>query len=298
MRRIAGLLLLVSLVIAAACDRDGAAPTPTAPVTTPTTPAMTATPTATPTATAEPAVCLRGEPFVANGAARVGTSPPGDAHELEGFRWERHEGCERLVIDFVAEDGRAANSAGRVEAEVLRDLGVVRVQLRDVEWVDTNATDAMFAGPLATAAFAVFSPDGRWTYVDVHLGAEAEAHVIVLNGPARVVVDLRPGGGAVPDPAPREARVVVLEPRPGDARYPLTVTGYARTFEANVVTRIEQGGSEVLEDFTTATAWVDAWGHYSFTIEDGPTGNIELHVGEYSARDGAWEGVAVRLQMR
>jgi hypothetical protein len=91
---------------------------------------------------------------------------------------------------------------------------------------------------------------------------------------------------------------VVLEPRPGPASYPLTITGYARTFEANVVARLEQGGEEVLETFTTATAWVDAWGHFSFTIDDGPTGPVRLHVGEYEARDGAWEGVVVELRMR
>jgi hypothetical protein len=91
---------------------------------------------------------------------------------------------------------------------------------------------------------------------------------------------------------------VVLQPRPGTASYPLTVTGYARTFEANVVVRLERDGDDVYDDFTTATAWTDAWGHYSFTIPDGPTGPVVLHVGEYSARDGTWDGVAVELDMR
>jgi hypothetical protein len=135
-------------------------------------------------------------------------------------------------------------------------------------------------------------------YVDVHLADAAEAHVSLLREPARVVVDLRPGGGALPPPPARDARVVVLEPRGGPASYPLTVTGYSRTFEANVVARLEQGGEEVFETFTTATAWVDAWGHYSLSIPRGPAGPVTLHVGEYSARDGSWEGVAVELEMR
>jgi hypothetical protein len=53
-----------------------------------------------------------------------------------------------------------------------------------------------------------------------------------------------------------------------------------------------------VQDFTTATAWVDAWGHYSLVIPEGPTGPVVLHVGEHSARDGTWEGVAIRLQLR
>jgi hypothetical protein len=243
-------------------------------------------------------VCLLGEPFVASGSLDVADLEPGDATRLGAIRWEDYEGCERLVMDLVTDDDAPADRPGAVTAEVLRDLGVVRISLRDVEWVDTAATDASFDGPLARGAYAVWAPEGRWVYVDVHLADAAEAHVSTLESPARVVIDLRPGGGAVPAPAPSENRVVVLEPRPGAASYPLTVTGYARTFEANVVVRLERDGQDVYDDFTTATAWVDAWGHYSFTIDDGPTGRVTLHVGEHSAKDGTWEGVAVELEMR
>jgi hypothetical protein len=243
-------------------------------------------------------VCLRGERFVADGAIEVRDAAPGDAHRIAAFRWERHEGCERFVIDLEAEGGAPAERAGTVTAELLRDLGVVRVGLRDFRMVDPDASDATFDGPLASAAFAVWSPEGPWVYVDVHLTDAAEARVTTLDQPARVVVDLRPGGPALPEPAPRETRVVVLEPRPGPAAYPLTVRGYARTFEANVVARMEHGGEEVFSDFTTASAWADAWGDFSFTIEEGPSGLVVLHVGEHSARDGTWEGVAVELDMR
>jgi hypothetical protein len=243
-------------------------------------------------------VCLLGEPFVASGSLDVADLEPGDATRLGAIRWEDYEGCERLVMDLVTDDDAPADRPGAVTAEVLRDLGVVRISLRDVEWVDPDATDASFDGPLARGAYAVWAPEGRWVYVDVHLADAAEAHVSTLESPARVVIDLRPGGGAVPAPAPSENRVVVLEPRPGAASYPLTVTGYARTFEANVVVRLERDGQDVYDDFTTATAWVDAWGHYSFTIDDGPTGRVTLHVGEHSAKDGTWEGVAVELEMR
>lgn len=248
------------------------------------------------------AVCLLAGPFTAEGQVEVragsAEGDEADADRVGALRWEAHDGCERLVIDLLDAEGGAAAGPGRVTAEVLRDLGVVRVTLRDVEWVKSTATDTTFGGALARAVYAVFSPEGRWVYVDVHLGEAAEAAVTALQDPARVVVDLRPGGGPVPPPAPREDRVVVLEPRPGTAGYPLTVTGYARTFEANVVVRLERHGQEVYDDFTTATAWVDAWGHYSFTIPAGPEGEVVLHVGEHSARDGAWEGVAVPLRMR
>jgi hypothetical protein len=244
------------------------------------------------------AVCLEGEPFLASGSLPVEGSATGDAEEISALRWEAHDGCERLVIDLAAAEDRAASAAGEVQAELLRELGVLRVSLRGVGRVAQSATEATFDGPLARRAYAAWSPQGRWTFVDIHLGDAAEAHVMLLQDPARVVVDLRGGGGPVPSLAEVSQRVVVLQPRSAEASYPLEVSGYARTFEANVVARLEQDGAEVYEDFTTATAWVDAWGHYRFTIPSGPRGRVTLHVGEHSARDGGWEGVAIPLTMR
>jgi hypothetical protein len=276
-------VVFATLLIFGGCDPDSPAPVRESPES---------------GARADRAICLAGEPFIGDGSAPV-EAPAGEgAHQISQLRWEAHEGCERLVIDFADEDGAPAGAPGEVSAEVLRDLGVVRATLRDVRWVDPEATDATFDGPLATAAYAVWSPDGRWSFVDVHLGEDAEAHVSVLTDPARVVVDLRPGGAAVPDPAPRGDAVVVLTPRPGEHGYPLEVAGYTRTFEANVVVRLEQDGEDVYEDFTTATAWADAWGYYSFTVPDGPTGRVTLHVGDHPARDGTWEGAAVELDLR
>jgi hypothetical protein len=243
-------------------------------------------------------VCLQGGPFVADGALDVRDAGPGDGDRVRALRWEAYDGCERFVIDLAAPGGEPAARAGRVEAAVLRELGVVRIDLRDVPSGNHEVTDARFDGPLVRGAFTVHSPDGRWIFVDVHLAEASEAFVMTLSDPARVVVDLRPGGPAIPPPAPREGHVVVLEPRPGMATYPLRVTGYARTFEANVVARLEHAGREVHEDFTTSTGYVDSWGHFQFTIPDGPAGRVTLHVGDYSARDGTWEGVSVDLEMR
>lgn len=244
-------------------------------------------------------ICLRGEPFVASGAIPVAgadATTSGRRRAVSALRWEPHDGCERFVIDLDSDDGPPA-TAGAVSAELLRDMRVVRVHLRDAATA-TDATDADFDGPLASGAYSVHAPDDRGIYVDLHLDQAAEAHVTRLTDPARVVVDLRPGGPRLSTPPARGRRVVILEPRPGAASYPLMVTGYARTFEANVVARLMIGDEVVRETFTTSTGWLEAWGDYSMTIPDGPSGTVELQVGEHSARDGSWEGVSVELEIR
>ncbi len=89
----------------------------------------------------------------------------------------------------------------------------------------------------------------------------------------------------------------MLTPVPGPAEYPLAVTGYARTFEANVLARLVQEGSIADVSFTTATDWLEAWGEFTISFTGGPTGEVTLLVGEESPRDGRFEGAAVRLEM-
>lgn len=229
-------------------------------------------------------------------ASRTGA---GDASDVGALRWQRHdEACERFVVDLEADDGGPADEAGDVTVEFLRELGVIRIRLPDVSPEIVEEADERFEGPLATAAFAVRGEDRR-IHVDLHVGEPAVARALVLSSPARVVVDLRPGGGPVPPPAARDRGVVVLRPRPGrEASYPLEVSGYARTFEANVLVRVRQGGGVRVEDFTTARDWAGTWGAFDLVIEDGPTGRVELFVGEESARDGTEEGVRIDLVMQ
>lgn len=223
----------------------------------------------------------------------------GDAADIGQLRWQRHEEtCERFVVDFEADGGEPAEEAGDVTVEFLRELGVIRIRLPEVSPEIVEEADERFDGPLATAAYAVRGED-RKVHVDLHVGDPAEARALVLSSPARVVVDLRPGGGPLPPEAARGRRVVVLRPRPGrEASYPLEVAGYARTFEANVLTRIRQGGGVRVEDFTTARDWAGTWGEFDLVIEDGPSGPVELFVGEESARDGTEEGVRIDLEMQ
>jgi hypothetical protein len=280
-RAATGLVAVLAALGAGACAPRGEAPAPS--------PAVGRS--------EAPPVCLQGETFVAEGPLPVPATPAGDARRISALRWSRHPGCERLVIDLAAESGAPASRPGAVSAELLRPLGVVRLTLPGVTMVDPRATEGRFDGPLAAAAYVFFSADGLLG-ADLHLGAPAEAHVSVLEAPARVVIDLRPGGAPLPRPVAAGQHIVVLEPRPGPASYPLAVSGYARQFEANVVARLEQGGREVALAFTTAAGWLDSWGAFELALEEGPAGSVVLHVGDFSARDGAWEGVAVALEMR
>jgi hypothetical protein len=259
-----------------------------------------------PPAPPEQPVCLQDNGFVESGTIATFERDPGDARLVLDFRLGVHPGCERLVIDLGTTEETPAEAVGQVAAEFLRDLRVVRVYLGEevdfTELVGTK-TDADLAGTQIDRVYLVRSLD-EWNghlYLDVHLAEPVLARVFVLDSPARIVVDVQPGGAPLPAAPAVANNVVVLWPRPEEppatASYPLTVTGYARTFEANVLGIIRSNGEIAVEDFTTAASWAETWGEFELTIDDGPLGQIELFVGERSARGGTEQGVRIRLVM-
>ena len=68
---------------------------------------------------------------------------------------------------------------------------------------------------------------------------------------------------------------------------PVTISGQACTFEANVVWQLSQGGEVVQEGFTTASSGCPERGQWSITISDLTPGNYTIAALEYSAEDGS-----------
>lgn len=250
-------------------------------------------------------------------AEHLPTEQRREAVHVSGFSLGSDGAGERLVVSFTDNDQEAAEEPPEVSGEMLRDKGILRLRLHSLRSVDPGASDVAFDSPLVREAFAIFAPGGEDILIDIHLASPALAAVSLERDPAGVVVSLQHEIGDVPRAPIREDRVLVLEPRPdGDgvfeAEWPLTVSGYARTFEANVVFRVRDGEKIIYEDYTTATSWTDTWGWYEHSIDgtdsgrgghserDGPLpeeGHFVLDVGEYSAKDGTWDGVSVELRV-
>lgn len=116
----------------------------------------------------------------------------------------------------------------------------------------------------------------------------------VLSDPARIVVEI---GG---DPQSISDRIAVIAPVATatiDSRISRTIslTGSARTFEANVVWRLkDSSGKQAATGHTTASLGTSAlWGTFSTQIPlpAGVTGNVTLEVYEVSPKDGTELGV-------
>ena len=246
----------------------------------------------------EAPVCLAGDTeFVTGGLAATFGESSGDAAAVGGIRWAAHDGCERLVIDLLTADGAPAASLGEVSVSFRSELGVIRIELP----VRTTAiADSVIEGEIVDRVYVVRRDNGELA-VDVHLGDDKPVRVrgFDVGEPSRVVLDIAPFDDGIRRIAPPSIDdvVVLFSPLGGPDEYPLTISGYARTFEANVVAELSQDAAVLESTFTTASDWLEAWGEFELTIDSGPSGEVTLFVGEFSARDGSPMGVELRLDM-
>ena len=294
------------LLTALACGQEAADPAPvatTAPETTaasvaPETTAAPATSAATTTQAPPPApVCGGpGDGFVSEGLVAWLGSANGDASHVSGIFLEQVEECERLRVTLTAAGGAPATALPLAEVELIPEAGRLRARFDPEVW-STAITDTLLEGELVERVYVVRGLDGR-KFVDVHLTEGVDARAMTGDDPSHVLIDFRRNG--VPLAArPAVSRfTVVTGPVGGPASYPIAVNGYSRTFEANVVgfvSRNDEAGETGETYFTSAADYIETWGEFRLAVEDGPTGEAVLNVGDYDAESGEWEGVMINL---
>jgi hypothetical protein len=289
--------LVAAVVAVSACATTST--TTLSPTSSPTLSGTTSLSAVTTTAGGDDAECLTGDlEFRAEGLAVVG-SGAGDGVQISGIRWRSHPGCERVVVDLLTASGAPASTIGGFSVEMQPERGFIRLAMPP-EVTTTGVADVIIDGGLAQRVFVVRRSDGSLA-IDIRAQSPVPvaARALVVGGPSRIVVDLRPAGEDSPlvvAPPTIGDRVVVLSPAPGPTEYPLDVSGYARTFEATVLVQLVSAGRVAAQVTTTAADSRDAWGAFQVTIGSGPGGALELLVGEASAADGTFEGVTITLE--
>lgn len=290
--KIRSLSFVAAVVVLAACSGGPTGPnfTTTTETTSPTT--TTVGPTVT-TAPDGSSGCPGDGPPVEAGELLNAAEASSDAEQISAIGWVGQEGCEIFTIDFATDQGAPATTPPSVDAEFLREVGIVRVAL-DVEM--TSITDQLAETGLVRQVF-VARRDDRTLFVDLHLSAPALATVTTNSSPAQVFITLEPGGSDYASSPTIGANVVVVTPVEGPVDTTVAVNGYSRNFEANTIGRISQGSNILAEAFTTAADWTETWGEFSLTLEVPGSGPADLFVGEQSAEDGSDRGVVIPIDL-
>lgn len=212
-----------------------------------------------------------------SGGAGVIERDDSDANIVSGVRWSVFDECERVVIDFAASSGAPAVSPPGVGPLFIRPAGVLRLQFDPV--VTRSAfMDQVLEGNLVTRAYVVRRSTND-IFIDLHLSQAALVRVNVVSGPARVVVDIRPGGDPYRAQPVITDSLVVIDPVEGSVVFPFTVNGYSRGGESEMAVAISSGGTDEVHTGAVG-AGGDAWGAFTVLVPDGMAGPAAMIVGD------------------
>ena len=214
-----------------------------------------------------------------------------DAQLISGLRLIEQGKCERFEVALSTSGGAPATSLPVAEVELIAASGVIRITFAPTV-THSAITDSILEGNLIERAYVVRGLDGS-IFVDAHLSVGVAARTFVRQNPLRVAVEVQAAAVDPPQFPKVGGLVVVTGPTSGSVEYPITVTGYSRTFEANVIVRLLSSSGTEAEVFTTAADYLELWGEFMVTIEGGigPGGDVTIFVGEESAEDGTLMGI-------
>ena len=280
-------LPIVVLLIGSACGSvSGIATTTTAPP-----PASTTT--IPPQVVPEPSCPLAIE-FASEGRIFRLDQPTSDTGMIGLISWDLSPGCESFRIDFETTEGAPSTTAPSVIVEYLDTRQVIRVYL-DVD--RTVITDQRVETELVDRLYVVRGLDGGM-FIDFHLAKPAEARARITNSPAQLTLQFQPGNLPFEGTAALSEYAVVIEPSDGSVGSPsIRISGYARTFEANVLIIATAGDRVVAETNAVAADWVETWGEFQTRL-DVPLGETSIFVGESDPKDGSLAGVTIRMTNR
>lgn len=254
----------------------------------------TTTTSATSTSTLPPVVeCPGVGDFEEGGGIADVPGEGSDSRTIGRISWETSDQCETFHIDFETSEGAPATMVPEIRVDHLESFQVVRIAL-DVD--DTVVTDQLVETNLVQRLFVVRSlSDGM--FIDLHLAAPAAVRATTSSSPARLSLDLRPGFVPFTGEASVDEHIVITSPVAGAEVDPnVQFLGYSRTFEANVIAIVTQGGEVVSQANTTAADYLETWGEFRLEV-DLPPGAVSVFLGEESPEDRSLEGITFDLSV-
>ncbi|HSJ34521.1 MAG TPA: hypothetical protein VLB85_05660 [Acidimicrobiia bacterium] len=215
-------LLLVLLVVVACSEPTTTVSPPPPPATSPTSTVATVPPTTV--ATDPVRACPEGDVMLADGQLLRFDRPTSDGTRITGVSWRTSGNCQLVSVSFATADGAPATTPPTVTARLLRAAGVLRIE--------TAATEAVVVDQLVEEGQVerLFVPADQegFRFVDLVLNGPTVARARVQTSPARLEVELEPGGPAEIGSPLITPQLVIVEPGSAAAMEPvLDVSGYS-----------------------------------------------------------------------
>lgn len=188
-----------------------------------------------------------------------------DGTRIAGITWQSTGDCQLLTVTFATEDGAPATTPPSLDTRLLRNAGVLRI--------DTAATASVVVDQLVEdgSVERLFVPvdEDEFRFIDLVLSQPAVARARVLTSPARLELELQPGGPEVGRPL-ISPQVVVVEPGSAAvAESVLDISGYSIGEIESLDLAILRDDEEVAETTLELESEATIWQEFQFPFQVG-----------------------------
>lgn len=252
------------MLLLAACS---AAPQSSVPPPAPTSTTVAATTTVATSSTLPPATaCPEGDLMLTDGQLVDWERPGADSSRIAGISWRTVGACHVVTISFATDDGAPATTPPTLTARILRDTGVLRV---DSETTSSVIVDQLVEDGLIERMFVPIDSAGN-RFIDFVLSGPAVGRARLMTSPARLEIELQPGGPPeVGSPLVTE-NVVVVEPGLGATVGPIIdLSGYSTAAAESLNLSVLRDGAPIEEATVELASQPGTWTGFTFNIQLG-----------------------------
>lgn len=191
--------------------------------------------------------------------------PSADGSRISGITWRTTGSCHVLSVSFASDDGAPATTAPTLTARLLRSEGVLRVETAATSSV---VVDQKVEEGTVDRLYVPEAPDGT-RFIDFVVNGPVLARAHILTSPARLEVEVEPGGPPMGRPLITDS-LVIVEPGSAAVMSPiLEVSGYASGPSISLVLSVSMGAARVEETTFEVPTGGDIWTAFSTTLQMG-----------------------------
>jgi hypothetical protein len=213
--------------------------------------------------------------MLADGGLLSFDRPTADGTRIAGITWQTAGACHVFTLSFATADGAPATSPPTVDASLLRNAGVLRIE--------TEATASVVVDQLVGEGMVerLFVPvdEAGFRLVDLVLSGPAVARARILTSPARLEVEIQPGGSEAAGRPLMSPSVVIVEPGSAAVAEPIIdLAGYSIGEVESLGVDVLMGEETVSETTLELEPSPGLWTAFHLTIPVGDTRYDTLRV--------------------
>lgn len=192
--------------------------------------------------------------------------PEADGARIAAVTWRTAGECQVVTLSFASDDGAPATTPPTMTARLVRDTGILRI--------DTAATESVVVAQLVESGliqelYVPVTAQGT-RFVDLVLAGPVVGRARLLTSPARLEIELQPGGPPEMGSPLITRDLVLVQPGRGATVSPvIDISGYSADSAEAITFLVRRFGLDVTSASLELEPQPGLWTSFSTVVQVG-----------------------------